>query len=261
MSDASLRSRLLTGELLVGVTTNMESVDLVEVFAACGYDWLMIDAEHGALDDRTIGAMLRASAAAGLPAVVRVRDLHPKTVLRVCDLGADGVLGPQVDNAAAARDLVAAARYPPHGIRGLHPATRSSRWGSVPAQEHMRLADARTCVIAQIESVAALDDLEGILAVPGLDAVLVGPRDLALSMSTDDPDGVHGSVEEATAAVFAAAGARGVACGSAAYDMEVLARLAGHGGTLWMTGFLDVLHQGLSARVRAVREAGAAAAP
>ncbi len=250
------RARLLAGELLVGVTTNMDSIDLVEVLGQCGFDWVMIDLEHGSIGDHQLALMVRACELTGVAAAVRVQDTRPATILRACDLGAAAIVAPLIDDADQAREFVSATRYPPEGTRGLHPVTRASSWGAVDPQTHMERSNASICTIAQIESVDAAEGVEEIVGTPGLDAVLVGPRDLANSLVSTHGgtlDAQRERVKNATAKVFAAAQDAGVRCGAALYDLGSVEEVTAGGGTLLLTGFVDILRRGARERAELIR--------
>ncbi|MFF1920454.1 HpcH/HpaI aldolase/citrate lyase family protein [Streptomyces sp. NPDC058221] len=178
-----------------------------EILAGIGYDWLLIDAEHAPNDIRSVLRQLQAidSAASGLPAgrptsqaVVRLPSADPVTVKRYLEIGAENILVPMVESAREAAAVVAATRYPPEGIRGMGSGLgRSSRWRRY--EDYVAVAGSRIGVIVQVESVAAVENVAAIAATPGVDAVLVGPSDLAASMGhpgrPGHPDVVAASCE------------------------------------------------------------------
>jgi 2-keto-3-deoxy-L-rhamnonate aldolase RhmA len=200
-----LKRRLAAGERLVGALVRMPSEALVEMSAIAGMDYLVIDVEHGPSDLVALQHHLTAAAAHGLPVLVRVGEDEPALVLRCLDLGATGVIVPHVDDADAARRAVAHAHYPPRGERGFATYTRAGRYGAVPAERHLRRAAEDTLVVVMIETGAACRDAAAILSVDGVDAVLVGPADLAVSLGRPAP----GQVEELMAAVHAEAARAG----------------------------------------------------
>lgn len=160
-----------------------------EILAGVGFDWLLIDAEHAPNDVRSVLAQLRAIAAAGSPpgdrpptsAVVRVPSADPVTIKQFLEIGAQTLLVPLVNTAAEARAAVAAAKYPPAGVRGMGSGlARSSRWRRY--SDYIEVANDVTGVVVQIETAEAVSNIAEIATTPGVDGILVGPSDLAASM-------------------------------------------------------------------------------
>lgn len=172
------RARLLRGDTLYGTLLALPSPDVAEVVAGAGFDWLFVDGEHGAFDAASLVAVLRA--AAGTPCLVRVPPGDEPAVARALDAGAAGVIAPQVHTAAAAARLAALAHFPPAGVRGVG-VTRASGYGG-RLGEYLAGAGEGTTVVVQAESAEAVENIEGIARVPGVDAVFVGPNDLAASL-------------------------------------------------------------------------------
>jgi 4-hydroxy-2-oxoheptanedioate aldolase len=228
-----LKTRLLRGETLRGLWQNLPGPDAAELAARVGFDWLVIDGEHGAWDPGDIRRRLIAAP----EAVVRVPMGEPWVIKQALDLGARTILVPMVDDRDAARAAVAACRYPPAGVRGAGAmVARAGMYGLDPG--YAARADTEVSVWVQAESRAALADLEAICAVPGVDCVFLGPGDLSADMGTDPSDpavlsaledaieriaaaGVAPGIFAADPARWIAAGARVVALGS---DAMVLAR-------------------------------------
>ncbi|HEX7292135.1 MAG TPA: aldolase/citrate lyase family protein [Conexibacter sp.] len=179
---APLAERLRAGERLAGLIVKIPGPQVVECAGHSGYDLVVIDTEHGPADTEALEHHLRAAASAGIPALVRVSGLARGEVLRALDAGADGVVVPQVENAAAAAQAVALAHYPPRGARGLATSTRAGRHCMTDVREHVRRARERTLVIAQVEDVAAVPHAAAIAAEPGIDGVFLGPTDLSMSL-------------------------------------------------------------------------------
>lgn len=152
-----------------------------ELLAGTGFDWLLIDAEHGPNDLRTVLAQLQALQGRGPDIIVRMVDHDPARIKQLLDIGVQTLLVPMVDSVEQARALVRATRYPPEGIRGVGTAlARAARWNGVP--DYLRHANDEVCLIVQAESREGLAALDDILAVDGIDAVFIGPSDLAASM-------------------------------------------------------------------------------
>ncbi len=153
---------------------------VAEALGCQGFDWCVLDMEHGTLDLAGVLAMLQAVSSTSMLPMVRIPALDAVTVKRVLDVGATTLLVPYVEDARQAREVVAALRYPPHGIRGVAGNTRATRFGTLP--DALRTADSRCAAFVQIESLRGVDNLDGILAVEGLAGVFVGPADLSASM-------------------------------------------------------------------------------
>jgi 4-hydroxy-2-oxoheptanedioate aldolase len=165
--------------LMLGAWCGIPSSYSVELVCAAGYDWICIDTQHGMVDYPTVRGMLQASAIRGLPAIVRVPSPDDSAaIMRALDAGATGVLVPMINSGQDARAAVSACRYPPAGTRSWGPSRAlPSGPGYSPeaANEHV------ICAI-QIETLAALENLDDILSVDGIDIAFVGPADLALAM-------------------------------------------------------------------------------
>jgi len=152
-----------------------------EILATCGFDFLLIDAEHGLTDLRGIQAQLQAIAAYPVPCLVRPPNHDPATIKQLLGVGVQTLLMPMVESADQAHQLVRAVRYPPRGMRGVGTGLeRGARWNAIA--DYFSQADAQTCLIVQIESRQALTQLDAIAQVEGVDAVFLGPSDLAASL-------------------------------------------------------------------------------
>jgi len=171
----------------VGIFVKTDSPQVIEVLALADLDFLVLDAEHAPFDRAALDRMLFAAYALGVPMLVRVPDQRDATILNVLDLGAAGIVVPHVDNAEHARDVVAAARFV-GGRRGISLSARFGGYGTRSRRDAIAIAD-QSMIVCQIESAAALDNVESIAAVPGVGALLIGRSDLALSMGEDDSGG------------------------------------------------------------------------
>lgn len=171
---------LRAGRAQIGLWSSLSSNYVVEVTAGAGFDWLLIDTEHSPNDLESTLAQLQAAAAYPTHAIVRVPWNDMVVIKRYLDVGAQSLLVPFVQNAEEARAAVAATRYPPAGGRGVAGTTRATRFGRV--KDYARRAHEELCVLVQVETQTALDQIEAICAVDGVDGVFIGPADLHASL-------------------------------------------------------------------------------
>jgi 4-hydroxy-2-oxoheptanedioate aldolase len=229
-----LKAALASGEVQRGLWLTLADPQVAEIAGRAGFDWCLIDGEHGPNTLTTIRAQLVALEAAGCSAVVRVAANDPVRIKQVLDLGAQSVLVPMVDTEEDAAAAVAACRYPPAGRRGMGAAlARASHWGAL--SDYARSADAGICVLVQAESARAMERIDRIAAVEGVDGVFVGPADLSADMGhLGDP--AHPEVEAAIATGLAAVRAAGKAPGIVAFDPEESSRRVRQGATFLGVG-------------------------
>jgi 4-hydroxy-2-oxoheptanedioate aldolase len=178
-----MKEKLQAGEPAFGVSVMIPSPQLVEMLGAYGFDWVLLDCEHGTLTLESVELMTMAAEAAGMTAIARPMSNSAANILQVLDRGVCGVQVPHVRNAAEARAAVDAVKYHPLGSRSLAAGTRAAAYdahGSLA--DHVRSANARTLIAAQIEDREALEHLDEILAVDDIDVFFVGPSDLSQSM-------------------------------------------------------------------------------
>jgi 4-hydroxy-2-oxoheptanedioate aldolase len=216
-SPASLRALLEGGRATAGGWCAIPDSLSAQVMAGAGFDWVCLDTQHGLIDRAAMVAMLTALDAHGVPSLVRVPANDGAAIMAALDAGADGVIVPLVNSAAEAAAAVDACRYPPLGHRSWGPVRASLRQpGYAPAT-----ANADVLCIPMIETVDAVDAVEEICAVPGVDALFVGPWDLSLSAtSTIETPGRKPVDQELIGRVAAAARAAGVHLGIACASAE-----------------------------------------
>lgn len=171
---------IASGQQQLGLWSSLSSNYSVEVIAGSGYDWILLDTEHSPNDLEAVLSQLQAAAPYPTNAVVRVAWNDMVLIKRYLDVGAQSLLIPYVQNADEARAAVAATRYPPVGVRGVAGTTRASRFGRV--KNYAKTAHEELCVLVQVETKTALDNIEAICAVEGVDGVLIGPADLHASL-------------------------------------------------------------------------------
>jgi 4-hydroxy-2-oxoheptanedioate aldolase len=184
----------------IGLFSTLASNTLVELFAGCGFDWILLDTEHSPNDMGEVIAQLQAMGRSGVSPIVRPAWNDMVLVKRLLDAGAQTLLFPSVQDAQEAAAAVSYTRYPPQGVRGVSGSSRAASYGL--DTEYLHTAQSELCVIVQIETVEALANLEAIAAVDGVDAVFIGPADLAASMGHIG-NGQHPEVQAAVDDAFA----------------------------------------------------------
>lgn len=180
LPENHFKRALREGRQQIGLWCSLPGSYVAEAVAGSGYDWLLFDTEHSPGDPLTVLAQLQAVAPYDVSAVVRPASNDTVLIKRFLDLGAQTLLIPYVQNAEEARAAVAAMRYAPDGVRGVSGLTRATRFGRIPG--YGKRAAEELCLLVQIETREALDQLEAIAAVEGVDGVFIGPADLAASL-------------------------------------------------------------------------------
>lgn len=176
-----LKRRLQAGEVTHGVWLGLADPYSAEIAGTAGFDWLLIDGEHAPNDIRSMLAQLAVLEASPSSPVVRLPDGDPVKIKQALDIGAQSLLIPMVDSVEQAQMIVQATRYPPQGFRGVGSSlARASRFSGIP--DYLTTANDQICLILQVESVAGMAALDGILDLEGVDAVFFGPADLAADM-------------------------------------------------------------------------------
>lgn len=183
--EGSFRSRFAGGSRLIGTFIKTPTGHATEILGLIGFDFIVIDEEHAPFDRLAIDQALLAARAGGTAGIVRVAQPTASNILSVLDSGATGVLVPHVSSAGKAREIAAAARYR-SGNRGFSNSPRAGGYGARPMAEHIATSDAQTTLIAMIEDVEALDELDEILATEGLDGVFIGRGDLAVALGAEN---------------------------------------------------------------------------
>lgn len=180
MQRNRFKAQLLARKQQLGIWSMLASSNVVEVLTQSDYDWILLDTEHAPNEVPMVLDQLRTVAQTTMSAVVRPSTNDAVVLKRLLDIGAQTVLVPMVDTADDARRAVAAVRYPPLGIRGVSLATRANRYGR--DADYGQCANEEVCLLVQLETPKALENLESIAAVDGIDGIFVGPADLAATM-------------------------------------------------------------------------------
>jgi 4-hydroxy-2-oxoheptanedioate aldolase len=220
---------VVAGEVLFGTFVNLGSSLTAEIIGSAGYDWALIDLEHGAGDEREVLFQLQALEHTPAVPLVRIESTNRPRFHRVLDFGAAGIMVPRVDTVEQAREAVSGLHYPPKGARGIAQMNRACQFGTT-FHEYMADSEHQLLGIVQIESLEAVRNAEAIASLDGVDVLFVGPTDLSHSM------GILGQFEhamfvEALDTVASAAKKTGKACGILLRSPEDAPRLLTMGYT------------------------------
>jgi 4-hydroxy-2-oxoheptanedioate aldolase len=180
LPENTFKRALRAGSAQIGLWSSLSSNYTVEVIAGAGFDWILLDSEHSPADIENLLTQLQAAAPYPTHPVVRIPWNDMVTIKRVLDIGAQSLLVPYVSTADEARAAVSYTRYPPAGVRGVAGTTRATRFGRIP--EYARRAHEEICLLVQVETEQALENIEAICAVEGVDGIFVGPADLHASL-------------------------------------------------------------------------------
>ena len=240
------KSALASGQPQIGLWSSLCSNIAAEILAGSGFDWILIDTEHAPNELPGVLAQLQAMSAGAAEPVVRCAWNDAVLMKRILDIGARSVLVPFVQNAQEAEAAVAATRYPPLGKRGVSVAPRANRYGRVA--DYHRKAHHDICVLVQVETAAAISQIEAIAAVEGVDGIFIGPSDLAADLG-HLADTRHPEVQALIAGACARICAAGKAAGMLTGDPEEAARYFDMGFTFVAVGSdLGLLAQGAAKR-------------
>ena len=184
---------LRQGRVALGsIQGHLRSAEIPRMFAAAGLDWIFIDTEHGAFTPETMQDLIRSAVSCSITPVVRVVDFQYSLVARALDMGAQGIILPRVESPETLAEAVSWAKFPPQGRRGFGLTPPQTGYGKASFNEIMTHANEHTLVVFQIESRTALERAEELISTPGVDAVMIGPADLSISL------GVAGQLEHPT---------------------------------------------------------------
>jgi 4-hydroxy-2-oxoheptanedioate aldolase len=249
-----LRRRILAGETTIGLFVQLGSLVSADIVGRAGYDWTILDLEHGMTTEADLLAQLIAIQATPTAALVRVLSSERMRVDRILDLGADGLMIPRLETAEELRQTLSWMRYPPAGIRGLAGTTRGAGYGTV-AHADVRTINDRILGVFQVESPLAVDNVEELAAIDGVDVLFVGPADLSHAMGIPG-EFAHPVFVEALDHVAAVARAHGKGAGMLVRDASEVAAHAARGFTFIGIGSdAGVLIGGARAQLAAARAA------
>ena len=183
MKKNRMKEKLRAGEPVFGVSVMIPSPQIVEMVAAAGFDWVLLDCEHGTLTLESVELMAMASEASGVTAIARPVSKSPEHILQVLDRGVMGVQVPHVNTAEDAREVIAAVKYHPAGRRGLAAGTRAAVYDSHGTlADYVKAANDSTLIAIQLEDRPAIENIDELLKVNDIDVFFIGPSDLSQSM-------------------------------------------------------------------------------
>jgi len=241
----TFRDRLLRGDNLIGTILSLSAPELAEIASQAGFDWLFLDMEHGPLEAADLVRLIQA-ARGSCASIVRVPQNEEMWIKKALDAGAAGIIIPRVNTASEAARSVHWSKFPPEGGRGVG-FTRANLYG-ISFQEHVETANKSTAVIVQAEHIDAVRNIESILAVPGVDAVFVGPYDLSASLGK--PGRIQDAdVQEAIAAVRAACSKNRRPTGIFAADIASARKALAEGYSLVCCGVEVALYSSAAAEI------------
>jgi 4-hydroxy-2-oxoheptanedioate aldolase len=222
------KSKLKSGRPVYGVLSTSDDPQLAELFGLAGFDYYMLDAEHGLMDAAQVVNVIRACELTNMTPMVRIGPKDPKLVLQYLDAGMMGIMMPGLESVEEIKMLVDAVKYPPFGKRGMG-ITRASGYVAIgqEAVDYINFSNEQIMVIPQFEDASLLDRFSEMISQPGVDAVIIGPRDLSLTMGfADGPN--HSEVQERIDQVIALCNktkvAAGITAGSRADSAKQVAR-------------------------------------
>src|SRR5688572_8974837 len=231
------KRQLAEGKLAIGMGLRLaRSVDIAVIGKTCGYDWLFIDMEHSSMDLDAAAQIAMAALPVGITPIVRVPGKEHHHASRILDAGAQGIVVPHVDTVEEAERAVAYCKYPPIGHRSAMGALPHFGYRSVPVGQATAAANEETLVVVMVETPKAIENVEAIAAVPGIDSVLIGTNDLCMEMGIPGEFG-DARVEDAYRKVVAACRKHRVHPGmGGVYEPKLLEKYIGYGMRLILSG-------------------------
>ena len=231
-----VKQRLKNGETIIGtMVQEVRNPSIAQIMKQSGFDFFMIDMEHGAYSLETAADILRVGRLLDMAPLVRVRSPDYDLIVGPLDQGAMGIMLPRVETRAHVETLVQAVKYPPMGIRGCSSDAPHAEYDFGPLTQFLDVNNEDTLVIAQIERKQAIENIDEILSVPGLDAAFIGPEDLSVSMGIPGETN-HPSLITAVETMIEAAERHNIVSGIHVYDVESFERWHGKGMRLFMYG-------------------------
>ena len=255
MRKNALRQKLSEGKVVYGtMLQELRSPAVIQLVANAGYDFVFIDMEHGAYNMETVADLIKVARLANLVPLVRVPDAEYHLIARVLDAGAQGIMVPRIENREQVERVLESAKYPPIGKRGCSVFKGHADYQPEPQLEFTRQANQENMIILQIERKLAIERIDELLAIPGVDGAIMGPNDLALSLGIEE--GMSNPlIVEATDKVVRAAQANNIPSGMHVGSVDVLRTWIGKGMRLIVFSTdLNFLYSSASAGLAALKK-------
>lgn len=253
MRENVMKTKLKAGEAVFGVFAPNSDPSMAEILGHLGFDYVMMDFEHGAGGPREAEAMVRACETVGITPMARVRSIDAKLILQFVDTGVMGVMMPGISEPDEVKRLVEAVKYPPQGRRGIAPVRANDYLlGPMSQAEYLQFANDHTIVLPQIELVEAVKNLDQLVQVEGVDGFFVGPRDLSVSLGfRDGPN--HPEVMSVIEDVFQTVRGAGLALGITAATGEDARALVDRGVQIILGSVTGLMKAGATAFFKGLR--------
>lgn len=254
MRENKVKTKLRKGEPVLGIIAPNQDPTMAEMIGMLGFDFYMIDGEHGAITPSQAEQLVRACEATEITPLARVRSNDPKLLSQFLDAGVMGIMMPGLMNAEDVRAFVSAVKYPPLGGRGLGPVRAADYMiGPTPQAKYVEFANEQTLVLPQFEDIEAFERLPEMVRVKGIDGFVIGPRDLAMSMGFyDGPN--HPEVQAMIGKVVDIVVGAGLAVGNTAGTGEVAKSLIGRGIKICINSIPNLIASSGKAFLKAARE-------
>lgn len=250
MRTNRMRAKLLAGEPVIGINLQIDSPWLVEMIGLAGFDYVMLDMEHG-FARMNLPVLILAADAAGITPIVRTPDFSRADVLNALEFGAGGVQVAMVDTPEQAAALVRETKFAPVGERGFSSVTRAADYGRASMAEYAAAANRETMLIVQLETRRALDNAKAIASVPGVDMAFFGPGDLSQSLGLFGQEGSDAVRDAIAAAVERIAGR--VPVSTSAFSAAEVAFWRGRGVHTFLTSSITPIRQALEGAARTLQ--------
>ncbi len=248
-----LEEKLAANEYIIGTQCDIPNLRVLDMVTTTDYDVIWIDTEHHPINSESLHDMLMLLSYKKSAAIVRIVENNPAVVKPILDMGADGIIFPNVRSAEEARLCVASATYPPEGIRGFAPGRGALKYGAITTEEYIAHAAKKIWKIIQLEDYRVLDCLDDILAVPGIDMLLIGPWDMSGSMGvlnqTDHPE-----LKKVFDAIMEKANAAGMPVAICCTPAQVPEWLARGVKALWIGGDTGFIAGGAAGHYKSLLE-------
>lgn len=248
-----VKQLLAKGKAALGCFLRTPSVDMAQILGHSGFDFIIIDTEHGSMNPERITDLLAAVEVTGKIAIVRVAENSPNLIMHALDIGALGIHVPQVTSKQQALKVVQAIQYPPEGKRGTALVTRAAKYGVIPYQDYVKFAREEVLSIIAIEHIQAVENLSAILSIEGIDVVFIGHSDLSSSMGLIGQID-HPKVQKTIDKILKQVVKKGITAGIPAYTPEAARRRIDQGFRYITTTAEGIFLKGCQNQIQKTRD-------